>query len=170
MIARRGSQVANCEGSRWLVSICSYPNACGKSRHRAWDVNYMPIGCSLGYRGRPLGGLLVAICKPLGSRPGPLQGFKQGALQGVCREFARFVCKVFAGSLQGALHGLCRVVARCLHGVVQSGKRVPRRGGGPWRTTETCQATLGILPRLNVPTHGGGYHGTVNVLARITRR
>ena len=105
-----------------------YPAARGKSRHRAWVVGYGPLGCSLGYRGRPLGGMLEAVLRPrggrLGASLGPLLGLL-GASWVVLGASRRPLGAswVFAGSLQGALQGiagvlqgLCRVFAGSLQG------------------------------------------------------
>eukprot|EP00959_Pyramimonas_sp_CCMP1952_P399110 8362999-Pyramimonas_sp.AAC.1 len=54
------------------------PVAFGPSRHRAWVVVQRPLGCSLGSRQKPLGGLPEAVWRPLGglfwSLPGPFWG------------------------------------------------------------------------------------------------
>ena len=42
-------------------------------------------------------------------------------------------------------------------GAMQARRCVPRRGGSLRRVQKPCQAALGILPRLNVPRHGGGF-------------
>ena len=53
--------------------------AFGPSRHRAWVVGQRALECSLGSRGRSLGGLLEAVLRRLrgrlGAVLGPLVGF-----------------------------------------------------------------------------------------------
>ena len=50
------------------IGICKFlpPGAFGPFRHRAWVVAQRPLECSLGSRGRPLGGLWEAVLRPLG--------------------------------------------------------------------------------------------------------
>ena len=48
--------------------------AFGPSLRRAWAAGQKPLECSLGSRGRPLGGLVEAVLKPLGSRFGASWG------------------------------------------------------------------------------------------------
>ena len=62
-----GTPVINQQGAADLMAF-------GPSRHRAWVVGLRPLGCSLGSRGRPLGGLLEAVLKPLGAVLEPLLG------------------------------------------------------------------------------------------------
>ena len=65
------------------LHICSertrYLLAFGPSRHRAWVVGQRPLKCSLGSRGRPLGGLLEQVLKPLGGSLGASWGFFWGS-------------------------------------------------------------------------------------------
>ena len=68
------------------IYMCVYLLAFGPSRHRAWVVGQRPLECSLGSRGRPLGGLLEAVLKPLGGRFGAswgLFGASSGHLRGL---------------------------------------------------------------------------------------
>ena len=51
-----------------------YLVAFGPSRHRAWVVGQRPLECSLGSRGRPLGGLLEGVLKLLGGGVGASWG------------------------------------------------------------------------------------------------
>ena len=62
------------EGVRACNDRGRYLMAFGPSRHRAWAVVQRPLECSLGSRGRPLGGLLVQVLKPLGGRFGAFWG------------------------------------------------------------------------------------------------
>ena len=48
--------------------------AFGPSRHRAWVVSQRPLECSLGSRGRSLGGLMAPPLRPLGGRFGASWG------------------------------------------------------------------------------------------------
>ena len=63
---------------QFLLGKPDYLLAFGPSRHRAWVAGQRPLECSLGSRGRPLGGLLEAVLKPLGgslgASCGPLGG------------------------------------------------------------------------------------------------
>ena len=59
-----GTPVMNQQGAADLMAF-------GPSRHRAWVVGQRPLGCSLGSRGRHLGGLLEAVLETLGGL-GPL--------------------------------------------------------------------------------------------------
>ena len=50
----------------------AYVLAFGPSRHRAWVVVQRPLGCSLGSREKPLGGLLEAVLRHRGAVLGSL--------------------------------------------------------------------------------------------------
>ena len=57
--------------------------AFGPSRHRAWVVGQRALECSLGSRGRSLGGLLETVLRRLGGRFGASCG-PLGGLLGAC--------------------------------------------------------------------------------------
>ena len=55
------------------LTLEAYLVAVGPIRNRAWVVDLRHHGCLLGFVGRPLGGLLDAVLKPLGASWGPLR-------------------------------------------------------------------------------------------------